>query len=122
MAGAVEVDPGHEPLPRLAIELHIVMALLQHLHELRRAGVKLHGRQDVQIALQAADANEPAQLDVCRIEDAAVRAQELGARDAGDSLELRVAVLVHHEGVCCRRRSGIALPSSRGLPSWHPTQ
>ena len=39
--GAVQVDPGDEPVPCLRIQFHIVVALLQHLHQVARVGVKL---------------------------------------------------------------------------------
>ena len=58
----IEVDPRHQPIPRLLVKLHSVMALGQHLHKFRGVGLELHGTEHVDIALDSRPAHIAGQL------------------------------------------------------------
>ena len=57
VAGTVQIDPGDQPIPGLRVQLHVVVALLQHLHQFARVGVVLarHVQPHVVLDIHAAD-------------------------------------------------------------------
>ena len=57
----VQVDPRYKPVPRLGVEADVVMALAEHLDQLRRADVRFHGREHAYVALEAGAADEALQ-------------------------------------------------------------
>ena len=62
--GAVQIDPGDQPVPGFGVELDVVMPLLEHLHKLRGVGVELHRLEHVVIAFDAGAAYVAVQLGV----------------------------------------------------------
>jgi len=62
--GNVQVDPGHQPVPRLGVQLDVVMAFLQQLNQLADRSVVLQRLLQVIIALRARTAHERVQGDV----------------------------------------------------------
>jgi len=60
----VEIDPGHEPIPRLRVQLDAVVTFLEHLHQFRGIGVELHGGHQADVALDAGPAHVAVQLRV----------------------------------------------------------
>ena len=77
VARAIEVDPRDEAVPGLRIELHPAVAFAQHLAQLGRVRMELHGGQRVEIALEASDAHVLPQRDVGGTEDTGVLPEEV---------------------------------------------
>ena len=105
----VQVDPGDQPVPRLGVEPHAVVALGEHLHKLGRVGVELHRHEHVVIALQARPADEPVQL--------GVGDGEMTGVDSAGVEQARVVVNLPDAA-----QVGNLQPIRRGWPLWQPTQ
>ena len=102
----VQVDPRVQAVPRLGIELHVVMPLFQHLHQFARAGMILQRLLQEVIALGA----RPAYVGV---------QGHIGTREAEMPLALPLA---QGQRVVLATEVGPRRAPAAGLPSWQPTQ
>ena len=71
MVGGIEVDPGDQPIPGFRVELHTVVSFLEHLHQLGRIRVELHGHEQVHIAFNSRSAHEFRQFEIADREETA---------------------------------------------------
>ncbi len=68
MCRRVQVDPRHDAVPRLGVELYVIVPLVEHLHQRGRRGVHLVRLEHVHVALHCHGPHEAAQHHVRRRE------------------------------------------------------
>ena len=62
--GTIQVDPRNQPVPVFRIEFDVVVSFLEHLHQLRGVGVKLHRLEHVIVALDTGPSHKTVQFSV----------------------------------------------------------
>ena len=101
MARGIQIDPSHQSVPSFGTELHAVVSLLEHLHQSGCVGMKLHGRQQMQITLETPHANLLAQLDVALRKQPECFSAQLVQRRVLVPYQVGVTVLVAPDNLGC---------------------